>query len=202
MLKRIIKKITEAFDFKEESERKAQKLREERRIRIEQKNKENEKKTIEEARNKLSEIATEKKEQESKLHYREFKTVLEMVYVEEKANQAKKDWTSKQKEEFDKKFAVNLAKCQKDKEFQEEYALYEEATERGGIGFPQTGREKSINRLLNEILDIHIALSPSFSDNEKRQKIRFKYEKKLDDNKKESERAKAARIDKKRTISI
>lgn len=202
MFKGLIKKVKEAFNFKKDAEDKAKKLREERWAGIEQKNKENEKKTIEEAKKKLSEIATEKKKQESKLPYREFKTVLEMVYVEEKANQAKKDWTSEQQQEFDKKFAANLTKCQKDPKFQEEYALYVEATERGGIGFPQTEKEKSINQMLNELLDIHIALSPSFSNNEKRQRIRFKYEKKLDDNKKESEKVRSARVNKGRTVTI
>lgn len=212
MFEGLIKKIEEAFNFKKAAEEKAKKLNEKRLARLAQQNRENDKIAIEEAKKKLSKIAKEKKKQENRLPYREFKTVLEMVYVEEKARQSGKKWTKEQQKEFNKKFAANLAKCQKNPKFQEEYDLYLKL-ENGEIvptSNPQTLREQKITRMYGEILDIQMALWPTApnngeykpEDSELYRRIRFKYEKKLDDNKKESENEKTTARTKRHVISI
>jgi len=199
----IIDKIKDFFNFKKAAEEKAQKLNEKRLARLEQQNRENDKIAIEEAKKKLSKISAEKK-RKADIPYKEFKTVLEMVYVKEKGKRSKKSWTSEQQKEFNKRFEANLKKCQKNPSFQREYTLYIkiENNEVHPQNNPQTAKERAINDMHGAILDIQLALCPDLPDNERYKAIRFKYEKKLDDNKKESEMESTINARGKRTISI
>ena len=194
-------------DMAEESEQRALEKRREQLAKFQKRQRILEKEQIPEALRKVAEIDKKRKERTKKeadsIHYQEFKTVLEMVYVEQKAHYAKERWTEGQKEAFDKKFSANLKKCMKNQKFKEEYDLYLEALERGGTSNPQTQREISRNRILEEVNNIYSACMPSKTgDSFHKRAIKLKYEKMLDDNKKEIELKRTISSSKKRIISI
>ena len=67
------------------------------------------------------------------LPYKEFKTVMEMIYIIEKAHAMEYRWTETDRQIFEENFVKNLLQMQKNKKFQKEYALYEEAIAQGKV---------------------------------------------------------------------
>jgi len=121
------------------------------------------------------------------LLYKKFKTITEMIYVIEKAYTAKERWTEAQRQTFEKGFAENLLEMQKNRKFQKEYALYEEAVAQGEIIMsPQNARQMRLNKVLKEIECIKLACQPYRLDNKevwrKQADTRLKYEKRLRNN--------------------
>lgn len=119
--------------------------------------------------------------------YQEFKTVKEMIYIIEKAYAAKKQWTEAEQQAFEEGFAENLLCMQKNKKFQREYELYEEAVaQRQIIQSPQNARQVKLNKILKEIEYIKLACQPYRLDNKeiwrRQADTRLKYEKRLDNN--------------------
>lgn len=120
----------------------------------------------------------------SKTFYQEFKTVMEMVYVVQKAYMAYPKWTINQIEEFEQKFAANLLKCYKSQRFCKEYAAYEQAVAlKHRLKSPQTATEKRLVKILKELELINLACQPYHLDNKeiyrRQADTRLKYEKRL-----------------------
>lgn len=121
------------------------------------------------------------------LTYKEFKTVKEMVYIIEKAYTAKEQWSKAEQQAFEEGFAENLLRMQKNKKFQREYELYEEAVaQRQIIQSPQSARQVKLNKILKEIEYIKLACQPYRLDNKeiwrRQADTRLKYEKRLYNN--------------------
>jgi hypothetical protein len=120
----------------------------------------------------------------SKQFYQEFKTVMEMVYVVQKAYYAYPTWTPDQIAEFEQKFATNLLKSYKSPHFCKEYAAYEQAVAlKHRLKSPQTATEKRLVKILKELELINLACQPyRLEDKEyyrKQADTRLKYEKRL-----------------------
>lgn len=127
----------------------------------------------------------------SKKFYQEFKTVMEMVYVVQKAYMAYPKWTINQVEEFEQKFAANLLRCYKNRRFCKEYAAYEQAVaQKNSLKSPKTSLEKRLSKILKELELITLACQPYHLDNKeiyrKQADTRLKYEKRLSANQKTS----------------
>ena len=123
--------------------------------------------------------------------YKEFKTVMEMVYVVQKMNHTQQNFSLAEKEEFNKKFVSNMAKCQTNRRFCKEYADYDEAVaQRKIILPPENAHQARLNKILKEITAIDLACQPYQLDNKeiwrKQADTRLKYEKRLDNNLKAS----------------
>ena len=119
--------------------------------------------------------------------YQEFKTVMEMAYVVQKAYYAYSKWTTKQIEAFEQKFAANLMKCCKSPRFCKEYAMYELAVaQKCYIKIPQNAKEKRLNKILRELALIDLACQPYHLECKeiyrKQADTRLKYEKRLQAN--------------------
>ena len=117
--------------------------------------------------------------------YQEFKSVLEMIYVVEKAHYS--HLTAEQKQYFEQNFVRNLLRMQQNKRFQKDYALYEEATAQGKIIRPtQDAHQEKLNALLKEMVAIDLACQPYRLENKeiwrKQADTRLKYEKRLKNN--------------------
>ena len=113
-----------------------------------------------------------------------FSTVMEMIYVLNKAYANGKNWTEEQKHSFEQNFTENLMLMLQNKKFQKEYALYEEATAQGKIIMsPKSARQVKLNRILREIENITLSCQPYRLDNKeiwhKQADTRLKYEKRL-----------------------
>ena len=181
---------------KQKREQHAQEVARKRWEELEKKHSHRQKDATEEAVRKLAEVEKKRKEeiekQFSSVNYQEFETVMEMVYIRQKAYyaQKRKAWTKEQKEDFDKKFRANLTRCQKKSEFCKDYADYAEASVRGFISKPRTSKDVKLNKITKEIEDIDLACQPLVMDKEiceRQRKTRFKYEKALYGNKRRRE---------------
>lgn len=120
----------------------------------------------------------------SEKSYQEFKTVMEMVYVVQRAYFAYPRWAINQIEEFEQKFAANLLECYKNRRFCKEYAAYEQAVAlKHRLKSPQTATEKRLVKILKELELINLACQPyRLEDKEyyrKQADTRLKYEKRL-----------------------
>ena len=118
------------------------------------------------------------------LPYREFKTVNEMIYVIEKAYAMKEHRSEEEWQAFEKGFAENILRMQKNKKFQKEYELYEEAVAQGKIIMsPKSAHQARLNKILKEIEYIKLACQPFQLGNKeiwrKQADTRLKYEKRL-----------------------
>lgn len=112
--------------------------------------------------------------------YREFKTVMEMVYVLNKAYINNVNQTDEQKSRFEQNFAANLLHMLQNKKFQKEYALYEEALAQGKIIFPpKTWHQVRLNAILREVYRIEQACQ---EHTKQPSAICKKYEKRLNNN--------------------
>lgn len=116
--------------------------------------------------------------------YQNFKTVMEMVYVVQKAYYERTAWDNAQINEFEQKFAANMLKCQRNRRFCKEYADYEQAIAyKNSLLFPQTATEKRLKKILKELELIDLACRPyHLEDKEyyrKQADTRLKYEKRL-----------------------
>jgi len=123
----------------------------------------------------------------SEKSYQEFKTVMEMVYVVQRAYYERTAWDNAQINEFEQKFAANMLKCQRNRRFCKEYADYEQAVaQKDSWKSPKTALEKRLNKILKELELINLACQPYHSDNKeimrKQAATRLKYEKRLKDN--------------------
>jgi len=120
--------------------------------------------------------------------YQEFKNVMEMAYIMEKAQANKERWSTAEREIFEDALIQNFWRMQKNKTFQKEYKLYEEASAQGQIITPpQNTHQATLNKILKEIENIKLACQPYRLDNKeilrKQADIRLKYEKALRANK-------------------
>lgn len=112
--------------------------------------------------------------------YREFKTVMEMVYVLNKAYINNVNQTDEQKRQFEQDFVANLRHMLQNKKFQKEYALYEEASAQGKIIFPpKTWHQVRLNAILREVCRIEQAC---LDHTKQPSAICKKYEKHLNNN--------------------
>lgn len=114
--------------------------------------------------------------------YYKFKTVMEMVYVIEKANNS--HWSKEQMQHFEHNFVENLLTCLQNKKFQKDYALYEEAmAQKHVIIPPEKAYQGKLNRILTEIENIKLSCQSYRLDNKeiwrKQADTRLKYEKRL-----------------------
>lgn len=118
------------------------------------------------------------------LPYKEFKTIMEMIYIIEKAYTMKERWTEAERQAFEEGFVNNLLRMQKNKKFQKEYALYEEAAAQKQIIIPpKNAYQARLNKILKEIEYIKLACQPFQLGNKeiwhKQADTRLKYEKRL-----------------------
>ena len=197
MLREVWHKFAKFFtDIREEREHCAQEIQTKRYAEIQNSQCMVSRSQIEDARRIVAEIEQRKKERIEKqfdsVHYQEFETVMEMVYVMQKAHYAQKRsaWSQEQKDEFNKKFNANLARCQKKLKFRRDYENYAEASERGMIDKPKTERDVLLNKILKEINSIDLASQPLVLDKDiclVQRQTRFKYEQALFENKKRKE---------------
>lgn len=186
-------KITGFFEsIKKENEQHAQEIAEKRWTEIQKTNRRRMKEdSITKAIKQLSKANEERKlkieKQFNSDGYQEFETVMEMIYVTQKAHYKKAKWNREQKEEFDKKFHENFIRCQKKPEFEKDYADYVEATKRGFVKKPQDQRDIVLNKMLEEIKAIDLACQPLVIDDkntaQKQKATRIKYETLLNRNK-------------------
>ena len=179
-------KITGFFEsIKKENEQHAQEIAKKRWTEIQKTNRRRMKEdSIPKAIKQLSKANEERKlkieKQFNSDDYQEFETVMEMIYVTQKAHYKKAKWNKEQKEEFDKKFHENFIRCQKKPEFEKDYADYVEATKRGFVKKPQDQRDIVLNKMLEEIKAIDLACQPLVIDDkntaQKQKATRIKYE--------------------------
>jgi len=183
MFKKLIKK------FKDMQEKEVKEIQEKNQKKRELKAKETERQTIIAAKQKIA--TSPQKTKRNPNPYKEFKTVMEMVYVMQKAHYAKRNWSKAQKDEFEKKFSENYEKCQRNPQFQKDYMDYAEASEQGIIKNPKNQREVQLNGILEEVNAIDLACQPLQLDRpsiiKKQRAVRFKYEQRLDANKRDKD---------------
>lgn len=189
MLTRIWNKFINFFaDMAEENELHAQEIRRKQLAKYQENRRTCEKQQINDAVKRFTEIENKRiktiEKQFDSIHYQEFETVMEMVYVLQKAHyaQQKSAWSKEQKEDFTKKFNANLARCQRRLKFRKDYDDYIEASEREVIGNPKTQRDITLKQIKEEVRLIDLACQPLTSDEEtaKQQRAtRFRYEQSL-----------------------
>lgn len=116
--------------------------------------------------------------------YREFKTVMEMVYILQRFSRIERSEIETQ--EFTQRFAQNMLKCWQNRKFCREYRDYEEAlAKKDQLKSPKNKREAKLSKILQEVTLIDLACGPLCKDNKeimrKQADTRLKYEKKLKD---------------------
>jgi len=125
-------------------------------------------------------------------NYKDFKTVMEMVYVLQKMSNVKVEWTTEQIKQFEQNFADNMEKCQKSKKFCREYNDYENAVaQRVKIIPPKNKQQRKLNKIIDELVAINLACQPYQLENKeiwrKQADTRLKYEKRLLSNRKKQQ---------------